>query len=134
MLIGYGLRNFPDLAVCLAEIYRCLKPGGKLVALDFGKPGSGPIKSVYLRYLDVSTRVAGWTLHRDTEAYAYIPESLRAYPAQDGVADLMRRVGFAWTGYTDIMLGTMALNFGERPAGSPAIRAEPAAIPALPSR
>lgn len=118
VLIGYGLRNFPSLEVCLAEIYRCLSPGGKLVTLDFGKPSSNPVKAAYLRYLDLSTRLVGWTLHRDVEAYAYIPESLRAYPAQEGVADLMRRVGFAWTGYTDIMLGTMALNFGERPVDS----------------
>ncbi len=116
VLIGYGLRNFPSLEVCLAEIYRCLRPGGRLVALDFGKPGSKSIKSLYLRYLDLSTRLVGWTLHGDAEAYAYIPESLRAYPAQAGVADLMRREGFAWAGYADIMLGTMALNFGERPA------------------
>lgn len=127
VLIGYGLRNFPDLGVCLREIYRCLKPGGKLVTLDFGKPGSGPVKSLYLGYLGLSTRVVGWTLHRDAEAYAYIPESLRAYPAQAGVADLMRRVGFAWAGYADIMLGTMALNFGERPV-------DPVPIPAPLSR
>ena len=127
VLIGYGLRNFPDLGVCLREIYRCLKPGGKLVTLDFGKPGSGPVKSLYLGYLGLSTRVVGWTLHRDAEAYAYIPESLRAYPAQAGVADLMRRVGFAWAGYADIMLGTMALNFGERPV-------DPVTIPAPLSR
>lgn len=115
VVIGYGLRNFPNLGVCLGEIYRCLKPGGKVVTLDFGKPSNGPITSVYLRYLDLSTRLVGWLLHRDVEAYAYIPESLRAYPAQAGVADLMGRLGFAWTGYIDIMLGTMALNFGERP-------------------
>jgi demethylmenaquinone methyltransferase/2-methoxy-6-polyprenyl-1,4-benzoquinol methylase len=123
VLIGYGLRNFPDLGVCLAEIYRCLKPGGKIVTLDFGKPGSSSIRTLYLRYLDLSTRLVGWTLHRDVEAYAYIPESLRAYPAQAGVADLMRVKGFAWTGYSDIMLGTMALNFGERPADSVPTRA-----------
>lgn len=127
VLIGYGLRNFPDLGVSLREIYRCLRPGGKLVTLDFGKPGSGTLTALYLRYLDISTRVAGWLLHRDVEAYAYIPESLRAYPAQAGVADLMRRLGFAWTGYVDIMLGTMALNFGERPV-------EPVPTPAPLSR
>jgi demethylmenaquinone methyltransferase/2-methoxy-6-polyprenyl-1,4-benzoquinol methylase len=127
VVIGYGLRNFPNLGVCLGEIYRCLRPGGKLVTLDFGKPGSGRLTSLYLRYLDLSSRLVGWLLHRDVEAYAYIPESLRAYPAQAGVADLMRLLGFVWTGYIDIMLGTMALNFGQRPP-------EPAPTPALLSR
>jgi demethylmenaquinone methyltransferase/2-methoxy-6-polyprenyl-1,4-benzoquinol methylase len=82
---------------------------------------------LYLGYLGLSTRVVGWTLHRDAEAYAYIPESLRAYPAQAGVADMMRSVGFPWAGYADIMLGTMALNFGERPV-------DPVPIPAPLSR
>ncbi|MFQ5690437.1 MAG: ubiquinone/menaquinone biosynthesis methyltransferase [Gemmatimonadota bacterium] len=114
VLIGYGLRNFPDLTRCLTEIHRCLRPGGRMVALDFGKPASRRIRRFYLRYLDVSTRAVGWTLHRDPEAYLYIPESLRRFSAQQGVAAEMGRLGFVRYGYVDLLFGAMALNFGDR--------------------
>lgn len=115
VLIGYGLRNFPDLEKSLVEIRRCLRPGGRLVALDFGKPRVAVLRKAYLAYLGVSTRIVGWTLHRDPEAYVYIPESLRRYPAQREVMEAMGRLGFVRTGYVDLLAGTMAINFGDRP-------------------
>ncbi len=116
VVIGYGLRNFATLTESLVEIRRCLRPGGRLVALDFGKPRSNSLRGAYLRYLDVSSRVVGWLLHRDVEAYVYIPESLRKYPGQRGVSELMKEAGFVRCGSTDLLAGTMAINFGERPA------------------
>lgn len=119
VLVGYGLRNFPDLDRSLREIRRCLRPGGRLLSLDFGKPRAGPLRRAYLAYLDLSTRAVGWALHRDPEAYAYIPESLRQVPDQRGVAERMRRLGFDRCGHVDLLFGAMAINFGERPAGPP---------------
>jgi demethylmenaquinone methyltransferase/2-methoxy-6-polyprenyl-1,4-benzoquinol methylase len=116
VLIGYGLRNFPDLGLCLAEIRRCLRPGGRFVTLDFGRAEPPWLDRLYLRYLEVSTTVAGWLLHRDVESYRYIPESLRSYPAQKGVTDLMQRLGFVRCGHIDLVFGAMAINFGEVPA------------------
>ncbi len=114
VVIGYGLRNFPDLERSLREIFRCLRPGGRLASLDFGKPSSRLLRRLYMGYLDASTAVVGWLLHRDPEAYLYIPESLRAYPAQDEVADLMHRAGFQHCVWTDVMFGTMALHVADR--------------------
>lgn len=115
VVVGYGLRNFPDLDGSLREVFRCLRPGGRLCSLDFGKPARPALRRLYLGYLDVSTRAVGWTLHRDPEAYLYIPESLRQVPDQRGVAERMRRVGFAKCGYVELLFGAMAINFGERP-------------------
>lgn len=115
VVIGYGLRNFPDLELSLLEILRCLAPGGRLVALDFGKPRPAGLRRVYLAYLDLSTRLVGWALHRDPEAYVYIPESLRRYPGQREVTDLMGHLGFVRRGYVELLAGTMAIVFGERP-------------------
>lgn len=115
VLVGYGLRNFADLGRSLAEIRRCLRPGGRLVALDFGKPASPTLRRAYLRYLDLSTRAVGRLLHGDPEAYLYIPESLRRFPGQAGVAALMRARGFVRCGYLELLWGTMAINFGDRP-------------------
>lgn len=113
VLIGYGLRNFVDLAGCLAEVRRCLRPGGRLLALDFGHPPRVALRRAYFAYLNLSTRAVGWILHRDPEAYVYIPESLRRFPGQDGVLELMLESGYVNCGYVDLLFGTMAINFGD---------------------
>jgi demethylmenaquinone methyltransferase/2-methoxy-6-polyprenyl-1,4-benzoquinol methylase len=115
VLVGYGLRNFAGLARGIAEIRRVLRPGGKLVALDFGRVQPEWLDRVYLRYLELSTAAAGWILHRNVESYRYIPESLRNYPAQRGVTDLMQMLGFRHCGHVDLAYGAMAINFGELP-------------------
>jgi demethylmenaquinone methyltransferase/2-methoxy-6-polyprenyl-1,4-benzoquinol methylase len=113
VVIGYGLRNFADLPGCLAEIRRCLRPGGRLLALDFAHPRSPALRKAYFGYLNLSTRAVGWTLHRDPEAYVYIPESLRRFPGQDGVMQLMLESGYVNCGFVDLLFGTMAINFGD---------------------
>ena len=115
VLIGYGLRNFPDLGHSLGEILRCLRPGGRLVALDFGRAEPPALHAAYMRYLEVSTAAAGRVLHGDPESYLYIPESLRQYPAQRGVTEMMQRLGYIRCGHIDLIFGTMAINFGSRP-------------------
>ncbi|MCK5447386.1 MAG: ubiquinone/menaquinone biosynthesis methyltransferase [Gemmatimonadetes bacterium] len=115
VLVGYGLRNFPDLSWCIGEIRRCLAPGGRFVSLDFGRAEPDWLDLWYLKYLDLSTSVAGWVLHRDVESYRYIPESLRQYPAQRGVTELMQRHGFVRCGHIDLVFGAMAINFGQVP-------------------
>lgn len=119
VLIGYGLRNFADLERSLEEIHRCLRPGGRLLSLDFAKPPIGWLRKVYLRYLELSTTVAGWLLHRDPEAYFYIPESLKRFPSQERVCNLMTAVGFRPCVWVDLLLGTMAIHVAHRPGKGP---------------
>lgn len=116
VLVGYGLRNFPDLRRSLEEIHRCLAPGGKLLSLDFGKPSVGWLRRIYLRYLEASTWAAGWLLHRDPEAYLYIAESLREHPPQPELCEMMTRVGFSPCSWSDVLLGTMAIHVAQRPS------------------
>lgn len=115
VVIGYGLRNFPDLERSIREIRRVMRPGGRLVSLDFGRAEPEWLDRAYVGYLEVSTSAAGWLLHRDVESYRYIPESLRTYPAQRGVTALMQRLGFVRCGSVDLLFGTMAVNFGDVP-------------------
>jgi demethylmenaquinone methyltransferase / 2-methoxy-6-polyprenyl-1,4-benzoquinol methylase len=111
--VGYGLRNVADPRQALAEMRRVLAPGGRVVVLDFGKPDNPIARALYGGYLRTMMPAVGWAFHGDPETYSYIPDSLERYPAQRGVEEMMREVGFANVQYENRLLGTMGLNIGE---------------------
>ena len=112
---GYALRNVPDVAAALVEIKRVLKPGGRFFSLDFGHPQNKLYRWAYLRYLIVVGSIVGLAMHGDADTYRYIPETLKLYPGQRGVRDMMDRVGFVQTGLREFGGGIMAINFGAKP-------------------
>lgn len=113
--ISYGLRNLADFAAGLAEMGRVLRPGGRLLVLDFGKPANRLWRGVYFAYLRAAVPVLGRLFAGSADAYAYILESLRHYPGQQGVAALMRRQGLVNVRVLDLLGGAMAINSGEKP-------------------
>jgi demethylmenaquinone methyltransferase/2-methoxy-6-polyprenyl-1,4-benzoquinol methylase len=111
---GYGLRNVPDLPRALAEIHRVLRPGGLICSLDFNRPESAWVRSVYLVYLTLIGSALGWVLHRDPDTYRYIPASIRRYPGARGVVRLMQAAGFSDARYIPVLGGFMAIHLGTK--------------------
>jgi demethylmenaquinone methyltransferase/2-methoxy-6-polyprenyl-1,4-benzoquinol methylase len=93
--VGYGFRNVPDLGRSLREVGRVLRPGGKLVSLDFFAPEGPRWRSLYLWYLRRAGRLAGWWWHREPEAYGYIARSLEGWLTPGGFARSLEEAGFA---------------------------------------
>jgi len=112
---GYGLRNVPDLNTAIDEIARVLRPGGRLLSLDFNRPRPALIRAAYLSYLTVVGAALGWLLHRDPDTYRYIPASIRRYPGAAGVAVLLSSRGFTNVHVIPLLFGLMTLHFAERP-------------------
>jgi ubiquinone/menaquinone biosynthesis methyltransferase len=110
---GYGLRNVPDLTQAIDEIRRVLKPGGRVLSLDFNRPSNPIVRALYLAYLTVVGGMLGWVLHRDPDTYRYIPASIRQYPGAEAVARLMEARGFARARYERVLGGLMALHIAD---------------------
>jgi demethylmenaquinone methyltransferase/2-methoxy-6-polyprenyl-1,4-benzoquinol methylase len=108
--VGYGLRNLSDWRAGLHEMWRVLRPDGRLVALDFGKPSNGIWRGVYFGYLRCCVPVMGKIFCGNAQAYAYILESLRHYPAQRGVDAHLRSLGGTNLRLINILGGAMSIN------------------------
>ena len=112
--VGYGLRNVPDLAEAIREAARVLAPGGRLLSLDFNRPGNVVVRTAYLTYLAVVGSALGFALHGDPDTYRYIPESIRNYPGAAGVARLLEQHGFADVRIVPLLGGLMAIHVARK--------------------
>ena len=112
--VGYGLRNLASWERGVEEMFRVARPGARLIVLDFGRPPNVLWRRVYFTHLKVSVPLIGWLFCGNAQAYAYILESLKHYPAQAGVAAKMRALNLANVRVINLLGGAMAINYGEK--------------------
>ena len=110
--IAFGLRNFTDKDAGLAEMYRVLKPGGQVHILEFSQVSPEALSKIYdLWSFQVLPRLGEWVAD-DRESYQYLAESIRRFPDQSTLAQMMEAVGFERVSYENLSGGIAAIHRG----------------------
>jgi demethylmenaquinone methyltransferase/2-methoxy-6-polyprenyl-1,4-benzoquinol methylase len=94
LTVGFGVRNFENLEKGLSEMLRVLRPGGKAVILEFSKPKVFPIKQAFGFYSKYVIPVLGKNISKDKKAYAYLPESVEAFPEGKDFMDILTKLNY----------------------------------------
>jgi demethylmenaquinone methyltransferase/2-methoxy-6-polyprenyl-1,4-benzoquinol methylase len=112
--VAFGVRNFQNLEKGLSEIYRILKPGGKLVILEFSKPDNGYFLPFYKLYLRVVAPRIGKLVSGSFDAYRYLNESVNAFPEGNAFIEILNKSGFKETYFKKLSLGICTIYCGNK--------------------
>ena len=110
--IAFGLRNVTDKALALRSMERILKPGGRLLILEFSKPTSPLLEKIYDTYSFRILPMMGRLVANDEESYRYLAESIRKHPDQDTLMAMMEDAGFVDCQYHNMTGGIVAVHRG----------------------
>lgn len=110
--IGFGLRNVTDKSTALAAMFRVLKPGGRLLVLEFSHPSNPAFKSFYDLYSFNILPKLGDLVTGDADSYRYLVESIRMHPDQESLKSMMENVGFERCSYFNQTGGVVAIHRG----------------------
>ena len=94
LTVGFGVRNYENLEKGLAEMLRVVRKGGKIVILEFSKPKKFPVKQYYAFHSRYIIPFFGKRISKDEKAYAYLPESVAAFPEGEAMKEILRKVGY----------------------------------------
>lgn len=112
--VAFGVRNYQNLEAGLNEMKRILRPGGKLVVLEFSKPSVFPIKQIFNFYSKYILPNWGKLLSGSTEAYVYLPESVKHFPEGEEFTDILQKCGYQNTNITRLTFGISSIYEGTK--------------------
>jgi demethylmenaquinone methyltransferase/2-methoxy-6-polyprenyl-1,4-benzoquinol methylase len=109
--VAFGLRNMTKKELALGEMYRTLKPGGKLLVLEFSKVAQ-PLEKAYDWYsFNILPKLGKWVA-KDEESYRYLAESIRMHPGQEALRQMIKEAGFGHVDVHNLSAGVVALHVG----------------------
>lgn len=94
VMVAYGIRNFENLDQGLREMCRVLKPGGRLVIIELTSPNRFPMKQLFWLYSHVLMPSLGKLISKDSQAYAYLPATMEAFPQGEEMQQILQKAGF----------------------------------------
>lgn len=114
VIVAFGVRNFENLENGLKNMYRVLNDQGKVIILEFSKPSSFPFKQVYNFYFNAILPIIGNIISKDSSAYTYLPESVRAFPEGTEFLKILTKTGFRETECIPLTFGICSIYTGKK--------------------
>ncbi|MCX5896223.1 MAG: bifunctional demethylmenaquinone methyltransferase/2-methoxy-6-polyprenyl-1,4-benzoquinol methylase UbiE [Proteobacteria bacterium] len=111
-MVGFGIRNLTHREKGFAEMYRVLKPGGKLLCLEFSRPTAPVFRWLYDMYSFYIMPFVGKLFTGSRQAYTYLPESIRVFPSPDELSTLLETIGFTQVTYRKLTNGIAVVHLG----------------------
>ena len=112
--VAFGVRNFENLEKGMSEIYRVLKPNGRVVVLEFSKPSGFPVKQLYYLYFRGILPFVGRIVSKDKSAYTYLPDSVMQFPEKNEFVEKMKQTGFNECSYITLTFGIASIYLGNK--------------------
>ncbi len=114
VMVAFGVRNFEDLEKGLREILRVMKPGTRLIVLEFSKPSRGIVRTFYNLYMGIlAPKIAKW-FNQNEKAYKYLNESAKAFPDREAFINILKKTGYSDTSFKPLSLGICCIYVGRK--------------------
>jgi demethylmenaquinone methyltransferase/2-methoxy-6-polyprenyl-1,4-benzoquinol methylase len=116
-MVAFGVRNFENLELGLSEIKRVMKPGAKLVVLEFSKPSKRLVRTLYHWYMGKLAPSLAKLFQQNKKAYQYLNQSSIAFPDRQLFVDILKKIGYSDTFFKPLSLGICCIYCGRKPLG-----------------
>jgi len=113
-MVGFGIRNVIDMKKAFKEMYRVLKPGGKMMCLEFSQPASPLFRLLYDYYSFYIIPFLGKSITGSIQAYTHLPESIRTFPSPEKLSDILKIIGFLHITHKKLTNGIAVIHLAKK--------------------